>query len=83
MKTIKINPTGINNFHNSGPLAVRVTGQMALGMGEDLYVISRQQALRIKKHFCGVTGCRCPAGGVVVETSSDGNKFGLRIRRMT
>jgi hypothetical protein len=74
---IVLNPTGINNFHNSKPLTVRVS-EMIEGWDEPLFKISKRQAARIRNHFCGITDCRCPAGGVVVEVSPDGDEFGLR-----
>lgn len=78
MKTVVINPTGINNFHGSTPMVVRVSGEEITGWDERLYRISPRQAKRIETHFCGIDGCRCPAGGAVVETSPDGNEYGLR-----
>jgi hypothetical protein len=78
---ITINPTGINNFHNSPPLTVRITGEGISGFGEHLYKISKRQARKIEQHFCGITDCRCPHGGAVVETSPDGDKFGLRAEK--
>ena len=78
MKTIILDPMGINNFHRSQPLTVRVSGEKVSDGGEDLYRISARQADRIEKHFCGIAGCHCPAGGVVVEVHQDGHYCGLR-----
>ncbi len=77
MKII-IKATGINNFHNRPDIMVRVSGEEIKGFGERLYRVSRRQVLRIEKHFCGSSDCRCAKGGVVVETSPDGEEFGLR-----
>jgi hypothetical protein len=80
MRTIVVDPTGINNFHGSAPLTVRVSGETITGWDTPMYRISRTQAKRIENHFCGVSGCSCPAGGVVVELSPDGTEYGLRDR---
>lgn len=78
MKKITIEPKGINNFHNAPALTVRVSGVEVQGFGERIYRISKRQARRIERHFCGISDCRCPAGGVVIETSANGDEFGLR-----
>jgi hypothetical protein len=75
---ITINPRGINNFHNSAPLAVRITGETVYAGEDVVYRISKRQAAKIEKHFCGITDCRCPRGGVVVELDQEGETFGLR-----
>jgi len=78
MKII-INPKGINNFHNSPPLSVRVSGETTYaGEEKDVYKISKRQARKIEQHFCGISGCGCPQGGVVVELDPTGENFGVR-----
>jgi hypothetical protein len=53
------------DFHNSGDINLIISGQTVYGTGDDeCYVISAGQYRRIKKHFCGITGCRCHAGAV-------------------
>jgi len=78
MKNIIIDVDGINNFHNSQPITVRVDGETVDGNGETLYRISAGQAKRIERHFCGISGCRCAAGGVTVQLDSEGATWGLR-----
>ena len=84
MKTITIDPSGINNFHNSEPINVRVSGEVVSAWGEDdeeiVFRISKGQARRIQNHFCGISGCSCPAGGVVVELNQERSEFGLRAK---
>ena len=44
------------NFHNAGPLALRVKPAQFTGEG---FYPSPSQAKRINKHLCGLAGCRC------------------------
>jgi hypothetical protein len=69
----KLSPHGVNNFHNCAPLYVRVRGKTPDG-----YPVSARVAKRIEKHFCGVADCRCPAGGVVVQTRQSPPEFAIR-----
>lgn len=64
MKNREYRPTGINNFHNSPAITVRL-GEIKETHEGPLYPITENQSRRIKRHFCGITDCRCPAGGVV------------------
>jgi hypothetical protein len=83
MKNIIIDPDGINNFHNCAPITVRVNGETMKYPGDFgadvVYYISKRQARRIEKHFCGITDCQCPAGGVVVQINAEGTEWGLRV----
>ena len=63
MKTKTYEPTGINNFHNSDPIHIRVRETIETHMGA-LYPITTSQERRIRLHFCGVRDCRCPQGAV-------------------
>lgn len=67
-------PTGIKDFHNQGGLSFRVSGETS----GDNYIISRGQARRAQKHFCGMSDCRCPAGAVQ-QLTEDGSEWGLPI----
>ena len=69
MKTVTYNIGGINNFHNCGPITVRiaVTNTVRGYTGHDYYPISKGQAQRVLKHFCGIDDCHCAAGGVVID----------------
>ena len=58
---ITYTPTGINDFHNRGPITLRISGHTQ----EGCYLISPLQERRISKHFCGVKDCHCPHGAVV------------------
>lgn len=73
-------PTGINNFHNSAPISLIVSGDKATGItcDGDVYRISTGQAKRIEKHFCGVAGCRC-AAGAVQQLNEAGTEWGIRV----
>ena len=68
---ITYQPHGINNFHSSPPIRLRIPGQTL----EGCYLISSSQEKRIRKHFCGIRDCGCPHGAVV-EFGRD--YFGLR-----
>ena len=74
VKTYEI--SGINNFHNRGPITVRLSNTMIIRgyTDRDYHPISRRQATRIQNHFCGISDCRCPAGGIVIDLDGDGNK---------
>ena len=80
---ITIDPDGINNFHNCAPINVIVNGDEYKYPGDfnadHVYYISKYQARRIERHFCGITDCHCPAGGVVVQMNAEGTEWGLRI----
>ena len=78
---ITYQPTGINNFHNSSAIRVRVYPTPLIdpvGNG-DMYPISVSQARKIRRHFCGITDCRC-AEGAVQELDEAGTRHGLPVR---
>ena len=69
---LTINPNGINDFHNRGPINIQVLAhekEIEAGQWDQVtsYTISKYQARRIENHFCGISDCKCPAGGVVVH----------------
>lgn len=78
---ITYEPSGINNFHNSSPIRVRVADAPLVDpvSSGDMYEISARQARRIASHFCGITDCRCPHGAVA-ELDEAGTRFGLPVR---
>lgn len=66
-KIITIEMSGRLNFHNSSPLKIIVDTEKTV-QGEDgglLYAISKSQARRIDRHFCGISECICGSGPVV------------------
>lgn len=71
-------PTGINNFHNSTPIALNVRTDRFSYHHEDgeVYKITKSQAQRIKRHFCGIKECWCPAGAVI-QLDQDGNEWAI------
>ena len=64
-----------NNFHNFPAIALRVTGEMTWVDG-DAFEISKNQAKRIEKHFCGISGCTC-AKGHVIPLDAEGTRFAI------
>lgn len=58
------------NFHNAAPLRVRVAKTIKSDDGVR-GLLSRRQAKRISKHFCGVSGCLCYSGGLRSENEYD------------
>lgn len=79
--TISYQPTGINNFHNSSAIRVRIAASPLIDpmCNGDVYEISRRQAMKIRAHFCGNTECRCPHGAVR-DLDEAGTRFGLPVR---
>jgi hypothetical protein len=68
------------NFHNCAPLRLRVfagaqiSANRAADMGypgEALYHITDRQAARVRRHFCGVSGCACNSGSVIRDECYD------------
>lgn len=77
---ISYKPTGVTNFHNSDAIRLVISGRKIYGSGDrEVYHISRRQARRVEKHFCGISGCRCPAGGVE-QLNQGGTAWGLPVR---
>jgi hypothetical protein len=74
---IKYQPSGINNFHNSASINLRISGAVDGNTG--LYKISARQAAKLANHFCGITDCRCP-GGAVQQLDPDGLSYGINPR---
>lgn len=72
-------PDGINNFHNSDGLHFIVSGQKLYDGEDEVYVISKGQANRAMRHFCGITDCRCPAGAVR-QLNEDETLWGLPVK---
>ena len=62
------------DFHNSGPIVLRVTGEFFTST-EDEYVISARQARRIENHFCGMADCRCGSSGVGCYEGAHGRTY--------
>ena len=81
IETMKITyePIGINNFHDSPNINLIVSGETATGFDDPVYLISKAQARRIEKHFCGITDCRCPAGAAI-QLDESGTEFGIRVK---
>jgi len=71
-------PTGINNFHNSGPIKVRILDYTF--HNSSVYIVSRAQAQRIKTHFCGISDCKC-GQGAVQQLDPEGIEFGIEMSR--
>ena len=86
---LTINPSGINDFHNRGPINIVVSGHdnvIENGSWDQItaYTVSRYQAQKIEKHFCGISDCKCPAGGVVVfypGTSYQEDQYWIEIKK--
>ncbi len=74
----------INNFHHSRPLDLIITGETTEGIccSGDVYRISTSQAAKIRKHFCGITDCRC-AAGATDQLNEDGTEWGIPVRYCT
>ena len=68
----------INDFHNSGPITVRVN-TISWGHDSEVYLISKRQAKRIENHFCGIADCRC-AGGCIQQLDPEGATFGIPVK---
>jgi hypothetical protein len=79
MKKITYNPRGINNFHNADPIRILVSTIVDPDTPAPLYLITRRQAERIARHFCGVKECRCPAGGVQ-QMDPDGTEYAIPVK---
>lgn len=60
---IKYQPSGKNNFHDSPPIYLIISGDKTEGYGGVVYRISRYQARKISEHFCGISYCGCRQGG--------------------
>lgn len=58
---ITYTPEGISDFHNRGPITLRIPGTMV----EGCYLITPHQERRITRHFCWIKDCTCPKGGVL------------------
>lgn len=80
MKKITYEPTGINNFHNCAPLNLFVKGEPEDNSYEGpIYRISKSQAGKLEKHFCGIKDCQCPKGAVI-HLDADETEFGIRVK---
>ena len=66
------------NFHNQKPITVR-SRRIKSEHGSVRLYLSKSQAARLAKHFCGVTDCTCNSAGIVEETE-DGTLFSINIR---
>lgn len=75
--SITYQPTGVNNFHNSKPLNLLISGEKTEGQNCPVYRISKSQARKIENHFCGIADCRCPHGAVE-QLNESGTEYGIR-----
>jgi len=74
---IRYAPIGINNFHNSNPINLIVSGKIWTDYNDrKFYLISPNQAKRIEKHFCGISDCKCPHGAAI-QLDPYGKEFGI------
>jgi len=56
-----------NNFHNAGPINLIIDPfNIVRWNGDKLYLLSKAQASRIEKHFCGISDCCCGSGPMIV-----------------
>lgn len=68
--------SGRNNFHGAGDIKILVDPEDVI-QGQDgkpLYKLTKVQAKKIEKHFCGISDCRCGSGPVI---EYDQDCFGL------
>jgi len=83
---LTINPSGIDDFHNRGPINIKVSEHnevIEAGQWNQItaFTISKYQAKRIENHFCGMLDCKCPAGGVVVHyPGNSGDQYWVEIK---
>jgi hypothetical protein len=75
---ITYQPTGINNFHNSDPINLVISGEKTEGHSGPVYRISKGQARKIENHFCGITDCRCPHGALE-QLNGNESEYGIRV----
>lgn len=80
-KRISYRPTNPSNFHNTRAILLTVSGNTDTGYdGEPVYLITRAQADRISKHFCGIRECRCSAGAVQqMSADAETSDYGIRV----
>lgn len=67
------------NFHNQPSLIVR----SPIFREEDGFLrlyLSKWQADRLRKHFCGVSECRCNSAGLE-QDNEDGTRFSITVKR--
>lgn len=65
------------NFHNAQPINLRVS-RIEEDHGHRKAYISKAQARRLAKHFCGITDCRCNSGGLIPE-NEEGTEFSIEL----
>ena len=66
------------NFHNAGPLMLRINSEPKDSFDGPVYPVSTAQARRIRKHFCGTADCRCNSGALIqIDPDGDDTQFGI------
>lgn len=65
------------NFHNRSSVILRSASTKIEHSITRVY-ITKRQANRLEKHFCGVAGCRCNSAGIVQENEA-GTEFSIAI----
>lgn len=75
---ITYQPTGINNFHNSNPINLVISGEKPRGIAGLFTASATGRRSKSKKHFCGVADCRC-AHGAVEQLNEGGTEYGIRL----
>ena len=58
------------DHHNSGTLSLVVSGKILY----ECFLISKYQAEKVAKHFCGIESCDCPEGQVEILGLDRGHK---------
>ena len=67
------------NFHNQSAITLIITGKRpGWNADGDVYYVSKRQAKRIEKHFCGMKECGCPKGEVQ-QLDQDGTEWGIPV----
>lgn len=71
------------NFHNSSPINIVIDDEDTYewSYSGKVYCISKAQARRIEKHFCGMSDCGCPKGDVT-GLNQEGTEFGVPVKKL-
>ncbi len=71
-------PDKINNSHDRDELKLYPSKEVFIWNDQPICLLSKYQAKRLEKHFCGINGCQCTSGAAI-QLDEEGNLWGIRV----
>ena len=71
-------PDKTTNFHDREEIKLYVRAEVFFYKALPICLLSKNQAKRIEKHFCGIKECQCKSG-IAIQLDDEGIIWGIRV----